>query len=92
MRGVVSRSHMGDWGRASSLSQSPCRKNSSVILSVHWRWEVQGLPGWEMSAVCSSRHMTLERCSSDNWVTLWQGVVEWASRYIKVDKALNKDW
>lgn len=70
IRGVVTRSHRGESGSASSFSQSPCRKNSSVILAVHWECVSHGLPGCEMSAVCSSRHSALERCSSSSWHVL----------------------
>ena len=67
---VALRSQSGDRGSESCFSLSPCWKNSSIILAVHWQWVSQGLVGLDTSAVCSSRHNTLLRCSSVSWKTL----------------------
>ena len=47
---ALKRSHIGDMSRPVSRSLSPCWKNSSMILSHHWRYSSRGLVGLLRSA------------------------------------------
>lgn len=50
---AVCLSHMGLISIPRSLSLSPCRKNSSMILSVHCRYTARGFVGLLRSAQCT---------------------------------------
>ena len=52
---VLCRSHKGENSRPRSLSMSPCLKNSSIHLDVHWWWRSQVLAGWDTSHVCNNK-------------------------------------
>ena len=57
---VLSRSHKGEQGRPSSFSFSPCLKYSSINDSVQVKWIGHGLPGWLISAQCSTKAKALD--------------------------------
>ena len=65
------RSQSGEHFLPSSLSLSPCLKNSSHSLSVHSVWWSQGLPGWEMSAIWTKKLNSLDRSGPSSWVDLY---------------------
>lgn len=65
------RSQSGEHFLPSSLSLSPCLKNSSHSLSVHSVWWSQGLPGWEMSAICTKKLNSLGRSDPSSWLDLY---------------------
>ena len=60
---AVCLSHMALISIPLSRSLSPCRKNSSMILSVHWRYSGSALVGLLRSAQCT---MFLSTCTQEN--------------------------
>ena len=55
---VLWRSQRGEYSRPRSASRSPCTKNSSIHLDVHWWCRSHRFAGWETSQECNTKQRT----------------------------------